>query len=283
MKRSAGEAARDRAADAAEVPVVTEEDAAHDARTVVLTPMAAHQAPLHATLLERAGDGPRAARGGASPAARAHRPPGPAASSACSAGTPRPTRCCACRSTPRTAPRCSLPGPEVDDDEPERRGGVQLGHAAACTSTAARPARGAGTAACATLVQELLGDGADAAAFARRGRPAPTRPPSRPRWRCRRGGAGGVRRRARAARGGDRGARGPRGSRRTCRAPSCTSRRGWTRRPPPPRRSPSSPRAGPGRREPVVQRRAGARGGGRAGRARPRRRRCPPSCAAGRR
>ncbi|GAA1648363.1 hypothetical protein GCM10009790_31850 [Georgenia ruanii] len=148
-------------AEAAALPVVTEEDVDHDARTVVLTPMPAHQAPLHATLLERTvtvleqpvaeetrrllvTTGPGRELGVLGWDADAY-----------------PVLRLQVDAEDRTA--LLLPGPEVDDDEPE---GTAVFSWAMQSLYVYGGATGAEAPEVRELAHELLGDGADAAAFA---------------------------------------------------------------------------------------------------------------------
>ncbi|PFG39196.1 hypothetical protein ATJ97_1693 [Georgenia soli] len=139
--------------------VVEEEDTAHDARTVVLTPMPVHQVPLHATLLGR-------------PVTVAEQPvDGEPRRLVMTTGPGRelgvhgwdadayPVLRLQVDAEDRTA--LLLPGPDSDVDE--REGGVavfswSMRSRYVLPDDAAGPVR--------TLVEDLLGDGEDAAAFA---------------------------------------------------------------------------------------------------------------------
>ncbi|MCK6212462.1 hypothetical protein KZX45_18115 [Georgenia sp. EYE_87] len=139
--------------------VVEAEDTEHDARTVVLTPMPVHQVPLHATLLGRPVTVAEQAVGGESRRLVMTTGPGRELGVLGWESDAYPVLRLQVDAEDRTA--LLLPGPESDADDLDE--GVALVSWAmrsryVLPDDAAAPVR--------TLVEDLLGDGEDAAAFA---------------------------------------------------------------------------------------------------------------------
>ncbi|WP_211490012.1 hypothetical protein, partial [Georgenia thermotolerans] len=143
------------------LPVVTEEDVDHDARTVVLTPMPAHQAPLHATLLERTVTVLEQPVGEETRRLLVTTGPGRELGVLGWDADAYPVLRLQVDAEDRTT--LLLPGPEVDDDEPE---GTAVFSWAMQSLYVYGGASGAEASPVRELAHELLGDGADAAAFA---------------------------------------------------------------------------------------------------------------------
>ena len=143
------------------LPVVTEDDVDHDARTVVLTPMPAHQAPLHATLLARTVAVLEQPVGEETRRLLVTTGPGRELGVLGWDADAYPVLRLQVDAEDRTA--LLLPGPEVDDDEPE---GTAVFSWAMQSLYVYGGASGAEASPVRELTHELLGDGADAAAFA---------------------------------------------------------------------------------------------------------------------